>query len=79
MCSPGIVLIFVNIALYAFCFQMQTPVQPKLLRELGVDSEPSDMTFSLSLGGGRWSGVPAGGSRASWRSPATPSGPGSGE
>ncbi|KAA0161863.1 hypothetical protein FNF28_04928 [Cafeteria roenbergensis] len=37
MCSPGIVLIFVNIALYAFCFQMQTPVQPKLLRELGVD------------------------------------------
>ena len=37
MCSPGVVLIFVNIALYAFCFQMQTPVQPKLLRELGVD------------------------------------------
>ena len=50
----------------------------ELLRELGVESEPSDMTFSLSLGGGRWSGAPAGGSRASWRSPATPSGPGSG-
>lgn len=35
--TPGIVLVYANLAAYAFFYQMQQPVQPKLLESVGVD------------------------------------------
>jgi len=46
--TPGVILVYANVAAYAFCFQMQQPVQPMLLRELGVDeSETSTIAGAM--------------------------------